>query len=92
MSGNNITYLGSLASLSKLKTVQLSYNSNLTDLDPLSTITSITKLYLNGCSKLSNIEPLFYLYNLNTLNLTGTKVSAEDIARLEAALGITITH
>ena len=92
LSGNSITNIGPLSSLGKLKTLQLSYNK-ITDLSPLATITSITTLHLNGNSNLSNIEPLFYLYNLKKLNLKTTKVSDEDIARLQAALpGCSIDH
>jgi len=83
---NSITDIGPLSGLTSLLGLWLHGNA-ITDIGALSGLTSLTELDLRDNPNLSNIQPLLSNAGLgatSVVHLSGTRVSCEDVALLEA--------
>ncbi|QBD77597.1 hypothetical protein EPA93_17000 [Ktedonosporobacter rubrisoli] len=85
---NNLRDLAPLASLARLRALDLSGYKHLNDLSPLATIPQLTILNLTGCKRIANLEPLSALSQLTTLNLTGC-TPVQDLAPLASLRRLT---
>ncbi len=86
LNGNAITDIGPLSGLTSLVGLWLGSNT-ITDISALSGLTSLTELDLRDNPNLSNIQPLLSNAGLgatSVVHLSGTRVSCEDVALLEA--------
>ena len=84
LDGTSVSDLSPLVSLTNLEYLSLS-DTSVSDLSPLASLTNLERLDLID-TQVSDLSPLASLTNLVSLELEGSKVSKEEIAKLEAAL------
>ncbi|MBC2140592.1 leucine-rich repeat domain-containing protein, partial [Listeria innocua] len=82
---NQLTDLSPLSGLTKLRILNLGYNSQLSDISPLSGLTNLTELHLTA-TKVSDLSPLSGLEKLTHLRIDTCQIS--DISSISGMINL----